>query len=639
MRGSSLALLVLLAAGCWTPNPPDGAFACNPSGKACPDGYSCVAGSCWKNGHAADMAVDPSCMDGVKDGTESDVDCGGSCAKCDTGKSCAAGDDCATTYCSATTSLCVPSSCEDGVVSAGETDVDCGGTTCPGCVVGKACTSNSDCASMNCDGSTHVCVSLQCQDGMRNGNETDVDCGGGVCAPCDNGKKCLASMDCVSTFCASTSKVCVPSRCQDETKNGSETDIDCGGACPKCGPNLVCNVAGDCVTGSCLHSFCALSSGPPNWVAVAPVTARYAMGVATGGDGKIYAIGGLTSGSLPPVNTVEAYAPNQWASGPPYPSTVANACATTAADGTIYVIAGATSNSSSSLVQAVNILTPGVGWSAGPSLPIAIDAFGCATGSDGKIYSIGGDLSSGPTAQSYALTPGGSWTAIADLPVADVGRTAAVGTDGRIYAIGGLHSDGTNITFATSVYAFSPSTGQWTTAADLSVGRFEHASVAGSDGRIYVFGGGGSGGALGSCEAYTPSTNAWVPCASLGTAREYLGGAVGSDGRVYAVGGYTGSAVGTVEAYGPAVAMAPTSGQAGASISLSGSNFAANANVSVRFGVPTGQVLGTGVTDSSGALVAPISFKIPAVTPAAYRVFVSDDRSQYPVNATLTVTP
>jgi hypothetical protein len=114
---------------------------------------------------------------------------------------------------------------------------------------------------------------------------------------------------------------------------------------------------------------------------------------------------------------------------------------------------------------------------------------------------------------------------------------------------------------------------------------------------------------------------------------------VGSDGRVYAVGGITSGALGTVEAYGPSIAMAPTSGQAGASISLSGSNFAANANVSVHFGVLTGQLLGTGVTDASGALVAPISFKIPPVTPAAYKVFVSDDRSQYPVNATLTVTP
>ncbi|MGZ3425243.1 MAG: kelch repeat-containing protein, partial [Polyangia bacterium] len=212
--------------------------------------------------------------------------------------------------------------------------------------------------------------------------------------------------------------------------------------------------------------------------------------------------------------------------------------------------------------------------------------------------------------------------------------------DGRIYASGGLHNDGAgNFTFATSVYAFSPSQGQWAAVADMMSGRFFHATVAGPDGRVYVFGGAGSGGGLASCEAYTPATNTWVPCAALGTGREYIGGSLGSDGRIYAVGGYTGSAVGTVEAYGPSIAMAPTSGQAGASIAFSGSNFAANASVSVRLAVPTGQLLGTGVTDSSGALVAPINFKIPAVAPATYKVFAADDRSQYVVNATLTVTP
>jgi len=40
---------------------------------------------------------------------------------------------------------------------------------------------------------------------------------------------------------------------------------------------------------------------------------------------------------------------------------------------------------------------------------------------------------------------------------------------------------------------------------------------------------------------------------------------------------------------------------------------------------------------SNGALVAPINFNIPTATPATYKVFVVDDRSQYPVNVNLTV--
>ena len=639
MRHSSF-LLAIVAAGCWTPNPPDGAFACNLAGKACPDGYSCSAGSCWRNGHTPDMAVDGACSDGIKDGSESDVDCGGSCAKCDVAKACTNGGDCASTFCSATTSLCVATSCEDGVLSSGETDVDCGGTSCPACVVGKSCMSASDCASMSCDPGQRICVSLQCQDGIKNGNETDVDCGGGICAPCATNQKCIMSQDCLSTFCAVSSKICVGSRCQDETKNGSETDIDCGGGCSACAANRACSVAVDCVTGSCIGNFCALASGPPNWLAVASMTPRYSLGAATAGDGKTYAIGGLTSNNSPPIATVEAYAPNQWAAAASYPTAISSLCATTALDGTIYAIAGATMLGSGT-VPTVNIFTPGSGWTAGPSLPAAITGLGCATGSDGKIYSVGGSTSGGAGGQSYVLTPGSNWTALPDLPIGETALSAALGSDDRVYALGGVHGNGSGgIVAATSVFAYSPSQNKWIAAADMKDARWSHASATGADGRTYVFGGISSTGAtLGSCEAYSPPTNAWVPCAGLGTPRQYLVGARGADGRIYAIGGIASGTVGTVEAYGPAVAMSPTSGPAGAAVALSGSNFAPNANVAVRFGVPTGQLLGTGVTDASGALVAPITFKIPTSTPAAYRIFAIDDRSQYPVNAALTITP
>jgi len=43
----------------------------------------------------------PSCTDGAKNGTETDVDCGGSCPGCGLGKVCAAGVDCQSAHCSA----------------------------------------------------------------------------------------------------------------------------------------------------------------------------------------------------------------------------------------------------------------------------------------------------------------------------------------------------------------------------------------------------------------------------------------------------------------------------------------------------------------------------------------------------------
>ena len=41
--------------------------------------------------------------------------------------------------------------CSDGIKNQDETDVDCGGATCNKCDVGEICTQDSDCASGSCD--------------------------------------------------------------------------------------------------------------------------------------------------------------------------------------------------------------------------------------------------------------------------------------------------------------------------------------------------------------------------------------------------------------------------------------------------------------------------------------------------------
>lgn len=40
-----------------------------------------------------------------------------------------------------------------------------------------------------------------CSDGILNGAETDLDCGGGNCAACGNGKTCALARDCTSNLC------------------------------------------------------------------------------------------------------------------------------------------------------------------------------------------------------------------------------------------------------------------------------------------------------------------------------------------------------------------------------------------------------------------------------------------------------
>ncbi len=75
--------------------------------------------------------------------------------------------------------------CSDGIMNGDETDVDCGGTNCEACqepvVLGcmTAGTHNYNPEATEEDDSCETC-----SDGIMNGDETDVDCGGTNCEPC-----------------------------------------------------------------------------------------------------------------------------------------------------------------------------------------------------------------------------------------------------------------------------------------------------------------------------------------------------------------------------------------------------------------------------------------------------------------------
>lgn len=44
--------------------------------------------------------------------------------------------------------------------------------------------------------------------------------------------------------------------CRDGVKNGTETDVDCGGTCPRCATGRTCSVANDCQSGTCTGGAC-----------------------------------------------------------------------------------------------------------------------------------------------------------------------------------------------------------------------------------------------------------------------------------------------------------------------------------------------------------------------------------------------
>jgi hypothetical protein len=131
-------------------------------------------------------------------------------------------------------------------------DSHCGGA-CPACVVGQVCARDNDCSSHACDLATLRCVvDRQCADGRQNGNETDEDCGGGVCPRCRLGQACLGDTDCASSACDAISLTCVADTCSDHRMDSDESDVDCGGSnasCSRCGVAKKCTSNIDCPSG------------------------------------------------------------------------------------------------------------------------------------------------------------------------------------------------------------------------------------------------------------------------------------------------------------------------------------------------------------------------------------------------------
>jgi hypothetical protein len=162
-------------------------------------------------------------------------------------------------------SVCMAATCADGKQDAAETDVDCGGSVCAACPDKKKCNSGNDCISSTCV--LGICVDPSCTDGMRSDvGKTDVDCGGPNCAPCHSGQGCALGSDCASGLCginSGASGLCDPGDCSDGVKDGAETDVDCGGGgCAPCAVAKGCGGDSDCISQTCRSNICVAAATP-----------------------------------------------------------------------------------------------------------------------------------------------------------------------------------------------------------------------------------------------------------------------------------------------------------------------------------------------------------------------------------------
>jgi hypothetical protein len=184
------------------------------------------------------------CGNQAKDEGEEGIDCGGVCAKKCTGQACAGDEECTSAKCNNTT-CAAPAGKPCGV-----------GTSVAQCDNGQPCELDGDCRSLTCVNGTCAVTAdspPSHADGKKNLDETDVDCGGPTAPKCADGKACGADGDCVTANCPADKKVCVAPRYDDGVKNGTETDVDCGGTgagMKKCAEDKICLVDADC-NGAC----------------------------------------------------------------------------------------------------------------------------------------------------------------------------------------------------------------------------------------------------------------------------------------------------------------------------------------------------------------------------------------------------
>ncbi|MFT6395497.1 MAG: cysteine-rich repeat protein [Bradymonadia bacterium] len=85
------------------------------------------------------------------------------------------------------------------------------------------------------------CTVPGCDDVVMNAEETDTDCGGPECLPCDDGLGCLLASDCISSVCGPDS-LCAAPECGDGVVNGAEVcddgnEVEDDGCTNLCEPN------------------------------------------------------------------------------------------------------------------------------------------------------------------------------------------------------------------------------------------------------------------------------------------------------------------------------------------------------------------------------------------------------------------
>jgi hypothetical protein len=496
-----------------------------------------------------------------------------------------------------------------------------------------------------------------CSNGAQDGTETDVDCGGGTCATkCDLNEKCVAATDCASAQCNPLTHLCTAGPCADGVKNNQETDIDCGGggSCPKCERYKACALPTDCVHDNCdANQKCALY--PLSWSYTSSrACGRDHTAAATSGDvllvmGRAMACEVSVPDPGVAVEYLELTATNWEQSSAIQFNSKEGMQLVRAAGGHFYLMGGF-SDSQTSASKSTFGTDGGTNFKPLTSMGSSRAYAAAAALPDGRVFIAGGhDTDITTTVNALAstevfspdptLATGGSWTAGPPLGVYRAGAAAAATDQGEVFVMGGVLKL-TQVTALNTIETFPADGGSPSTRVPMPTPRAFFGMTMAPDGRIYAAGGVTQAGVSASVEAFDPASGTWTRIPDMPSNLSHLALTVGPDNRLYAIGGKNsgGNYEKNTYAYGPYISLTPTTGTAGTLISVTGNLFPPSTEVSVYLDSLASVPVATGISRSTAQLPTNFAFPVPtSLAPGKHDVFVRDVKSRYPVRAVLTV--
>ncbi|HTR55378.1 MAG TPA: hypothetical protein VMJ10_32085 [Kofleriaceae bacterium] len=327
----------------------------------------------------------------------------------------------------------LPATCLDGVVDAGESDVDCGGP-CPLCGIGSACTGPASCASGTC--ATSACEPasgppawLPIKDmplarigpGVALGGDGIVYVYGGALADSTPAYTEVDAYDPTTNMWSAAPPLATASYRMAYAADSNGAVYAIGGA-----------TGG----GSLLATVERFTPGMAQWTALLPLpTALGSLAGASDANGSVYAIGGTTSSGVP--GEIDAFG-GAWVTDTAMPTPRTNLAAARATNGTIVVVGGHDSGDSVHYATAEAFDPATNAWTELPAMNVARSDLAAATGGDGRVYAISGYDGSlpNPVVEAYRTNAPG-WVGVASLSIGRDTCSATATADGRIIVFGG----------------------------------------------------------------------------------------------------------------------------------------------------------------------------------------------------------